>query len=488
MADFSDIRAGIEQSARALGINPVDLATAISYETAGTFDPTKAGPTTQWGQHRGLIQFGEPQAQKYGVDWSDPVGSQLGSDGAVVGYLRDAGVRPGMGLLDVYSAINSGSVGRYGASDANNGGAPGTVRDKVANQMAGHRQKADALMGGGGTDTLVGGAGDDRLSTRGGYTMQDEPEKKTLGMSPEFWTALAGGLYNLDRPGSGNDMLQSAHRQQFLKGNDAKDRKSRNRTIEWLNQNGMGQFAPLIESGAVSARDVISLATQQPKDDRTALRRNVEWLLTQNPGMTMEEAIAAAKGGVNVNVGGGPQVGTIPQGYELVQDPETGAYQMRAIPGGPADTSANDAVAQESKARSGGVVTQDIDRALEIIKGAPGWTTGLGAVLSSVPGTQAKSLSGLLQTIKANVGFDRLQQMRDASPTGGALGAINKTEMDLLQAVLGNLEQSLSAEDLTRNLQRVNKIYMDIIHGPGNWVPSEPATVSDDDLLKKYGG
>ena len=142
-----DIRQGIIDTANALGISPVDLATAISYETAGTFDPTKRGPTTQWGQHRGLIQFGEPQAQKYGVDWENPVGSQLGPNGAVAGYLRDTGVRPGMGMLDIYSAINAGGVGRYGASDANNGGAPGNVRDKVENQMAGHRQKAMSLLG-----------------------------------------------------------------------------------------------------------------------------------------------------------------------------------------------------------------------------------------------------------------------------------------------------------------------------------------------------
>lgn len=141
------LREGIISSARALGIDPLDLATAISYETGGTFDPTQTGPTTQWGQHRGLIQFGEPQAQQYGVDWSDPVGSQLGPDGAVVDYLRSTGVRPGMGLLDIYSAINAGGVGRYDASDANNGGAPGTVRDKVEQQMAGHRRNALALLG-----------------------------------------------------------------------------------------------------------------------------------------------------------------------------------------------------------------------------------------------------------------------------------------------------------------------------------------------------
>ncbi|WP_171181782.1 hypothetical protein [Ruegeria sp. HKCCD8929] len=144
----TQIRMGIVETAASLGVDPVDLATAISYETAGTFSPTIAGPTTQHGQHAGLIQFGETQAARYGVDWNNPVGSQLGANGAVANYLRDAGVRPGMGLLDIYSAINAGSVGRYNASDENNGGAPGTVADKVNNQMAGHRENAIAFLGG----------------------------------------------------------------------------------------------------------------------------------------------------------------------------------------------------------------------------------------------------------------------------------------------------------------------------------------------------
>ncbi|MDF2809887.1 MAG: hypothetical protein K0S56_918 [Microvirga sp.] len=142
-----DIKSGIAATAQALGINPVDLATAISYETAGTFNPTIAGPRTQWGQHRGLIQFGEAQAEKYGVDWNNPVGSQLGPDGAIARYLRDAGVQPGMGLMDVYSAINAGGIGQQNASDAANGGAPGTVADKVNQQMSGHREKALAMFG-----------------------------------------------------------------------------------------------------------------------------------------------------------------------------------------------------------------------------------------------------------------------------------------------------------------------------------------------------
>ena len=146
LAGGTDIAGGIRNTADALGIDPVDLATAISYETAGTFNPTKGGPTTKWGKHRGLIQFGEPQAKQFGVDWKDPVGSQLGPEGAVAKYLRSTGVKPGMGMMDIYSAINAGGVGRYGASDAKNGGAPGTVADKVNTQMAGHRAKAVALL------------------------------------------------------------------------------------------------------------------------------------------------------------------------------------------------------------------------------------------------------------------------------------------------------------------------------------------------------
>lgn len=143
-----NIAQGIIETAAALGMDPVDLATIISYETGGSFDPTQAGPTTKWGQHRGLIQFGEPQAEQYGVNWDDPLGSQLGADGAIVRYYQDRGWKPGMGMLDAYSIVNAGAPGKYGASDTAAGGAPGTVRDKVEGQMGGHRENALALLGG----------------------------------------------------------------------------------------------------------------------------------------------------------------------------------------------------------------------------------------------------------------------------------------------------------------------------------------------------
>lgn len=80
------------------------------------------------------------------MDWNDPIASQLGADKAIAKYLKAAGVRPGMGLLDIYSAINAGGVGRYDASDAHAGGAPGTVSDKVTKQMRDHMAKARRMF------------------------------------------------------------------------------------------------------------------------------------------------------------------------------------------------------------------------------------------------------------------------------------------------------------------------------------------------------
>jgi hypothetical protein len=144
MKDFVGL---LTETANAIGMDPLDLATIISYETAGTFSPTQPGPTTKWGQHRGLIQFGEPQAEEYGVDWNDPLNSQLGADGAVAKYMRSNGFQPGGSMMDAYSTVNAGGPGRENATDAGAGGASGTVADKVNYQMDDHRAKAAALMG-----------------------------------------------------------------------------------------------------------------------------------------------------------------------------------------------------------------------------------------------------------------------------------------------------------------------------------------------------
>ena len=118
----------------------------------------------------------------------------------------------------------------------------------------------------------------------------------------------------------------------------------------------------------------------------------------------------------------------------------------------------------ELEGRAAKIVSEDIDRALAIVEENPFFTTGLGGqLLSGIGGTQARDLEGLIGTIRGNIGFDRLQQMREASPTGGALGAVSERELATLESVLGNLETSQSAEQLSRNLERVGEIYDNIM-------------------------
>lgn len=196
--------------------------------------------------------------------------------------------------------------------------------------------------------------------------------------------------------------------------------------------------------------------------------------------MAQDMAVRAAGRSVqNVSVDQGPQVGTIPPGWQLSKTPE-GAWTMTEIPGGPAarataETAKKAGLEQANTARAGDVVTQDIGRALKLIEGASLPTAGLGATtLARVPGTSAADVARLVDSVKANVSFQTLTEMRKASPTGGALGAVSDKEMAMLQASLGSLEQSQSPQQYRDNLARVNNQYLDIIHGPQGGPPRLP--------------
>lgn len=139
------------QTAATIGARPQDLATVASYESGGKLNPAVMGGAG--GRYAGIFQFGPWEQQHYGVSNRSTAEQQVQAAGR---FLQDRGFKPGMGLLDMYSAINAGRVGRYDKSDAGNGGAPGTVRDKVEQQMEGHKAKAAALLGGLGGDPASG--------------------------------------------------------------------------------------------------------------------------------------------------------------------------------------------------------------------------------------------------------------------------------------------------------------------------------------------
>jgi len=136
--------------------------------------------------------------------------------------------------------------------------------------------------------------------------------------------------------------------------------------------------------------------------------------------------------------------------------------RARFIPGSKGDIEAKamagkETLRQRNAADNAKSVISFIDSAMPDVDGL---TSGVGgAVLSNLPGTAARDLKAKTDTVKANIGFDRLQQMRQESPTGGALGQVAVKELDFLQSVRGSLDNWQSPAELKKNLGLVRKSY-----------------------------
>lgn len=137
-----------------------------------------------------------------------------------------------------------------------------------------------------------------------------------------------------------------------------------------------------------------------------------------------------------------------------------GTAQER-IPGGPADLKAGDAGQKAEERRLANLAGADnvLDAIADAKKAVGLYTAGAGSMLSSIPGTPARNLAATLETVKANFGFDRLQQMREASPTGGALGQVAVQELVALQSTVASLDQAQSPAQLAARLDKAQRHY-----------------------------
>lgn len=158
------------------------------------------------------------------------------------------------------------------------------------------------------------------------------------------------------------------------------------------------------------------------------------------------------------NSGSGGGFGRPPAGYRYTQE-----GNLEPIPGGPAasrvDAQANRATgAILSQMQNNQLVTAAIRRARNYANSF-GTTGVIGHALEGVPTTNAHGLQNELQTIRANIGFDKLAEMRANSPTGGALGNVSDRETALLQSVMGSLQQSQTREQFLEHLGELERTY-----------------------------
>ena len=112
--------------------------------------------------------------------------------------------------------------------------------------------------------------------------------------------------------------------------------------------------------------------------------------------------------------------------------------------------------------------------------------TGLTApALVSIPGTDAFTANQLMQNLLGRAFVNELSQMRNASPTGGAVGNVAVAEMDSLSKIQSSLVVGMKKDELIKQLKQ----YINVSNRAIKTIPNEYARTYGysgefDDLLK----
>lgn len=242
-------------------------------------------------------------------------------------------------------------------------------------------------------------------------------------------------------------------------------------------QNALAQMAQSKEPGfAMKAFELQQQMDKQELEKQKAIRssdspmsvQETQWFMQQPPEIRSQH-LALKRAQQLMNLGGtqavlDPTTGQISQSYQVTPKPD----QMPAFQG--AQESAKltakgqaEKLLNKPKIESGisstGTKKEMLGGLIEKAKSQAGFfTTGfVGGLSKGLGGTPAHDLQNTLSTIKSNLGFDKLQEMKNSSPSGSALGAVSDTETKLLQSTFGALEQSQTKEQFIENLDLVKK-------------------------------
>jgi hypothetical protein len=355
--------------------------------------------------------------------------------------------------------------------------------------------------GGGGNTSLMGGAGNDNLGA---------------GMEPEQ-TGLLGFLGNDEKrarlslalsglsmfPNRGIEQLALdtiGQAQQGRLDQRAEDKTlaAENRTLQYIANLGTPQAEQALAyaqgTGDVAGALKMAMQTANPMDALTLQKTQLEidqmregdpqgqtvdaaTLRLRFPNAVIEDGLYSVKpdgtiskvggGGTTVNVGGESEFGTIPSGYMLMTDPVTKAKSLVPIAGGPAALEAE--TAAERAAQRQGLA----DAATQTIVGTAAkareaaqdrlLTGPLGSLAAINPATQNAEMYRQVESLKSQAALGNIQALRDASPTGGALGAASDADMQLLREKSGALDPR--SPNFLRDLDDYELTLLQTVHG-----------------------
>ena len=171
--------------------------------------------------------------------------------------------------------------------------------------------------------------------------------------------------------------------------------------------------------------------------------------------------VSGGRSGVNVNV----DTGTIPQGYQAVRDENGRLLRYEPVAGGPADTTQNEAERANRQQTQTDIITTAAGEARKL---ANEWfTTGTpGRLAANLSESDAAELRRQTAVLTSNATIENLNQMRQQSPTGGALGNVTEKEGAMLAAASGALDPNAGREAYMKALDNYERTLLRVVHGP----------------------
>ena len=135
---------------------------------------------------------------------------------------------------------------------------------------------------------------------------------------------------------------------------------------------------------------------------------------------------------------------------------------------------------------------QDFDRLSTLaqeVKDHPGLgrATGMYGVIPSIPGGEAANADALIASMKAQVSGMKLQAMRNASKTGGAVGQVTEKEWPRLENMITALDNTKMDKatfqtKLTELIGEINKAKKTVLDAFTNEYGQQPKRVKFSEL------
>lgn len=154
----------------------------------------------------------------------------------------------------------------------------------------------------------------------------------------------------------------------------------------------------------------------------------------------------------------GQDLGRIPVGYR-----QTDTGGIEPIPGGPTTTTLSPKEIQVREAKRPQATlalktfedkTSTLEKDIKELMDHPGLASITGIAAGRLPGitVQGRAAEALFNRIQKSGGFKELQDMRNASPTGGALGQVSNQENTSLQQTFAAIDRTQEAKDVRKGL------------------------------------